>query len=138
MEIPPLGQSILACLPSDLFLDFPCSVLLQGADICRLHILRLPCQLVSIWVQPMGGPGKRLTNQRKGASRVSLPYSLPQVTTPATAASIHGSSSGQSSVSMVPASVGWIWFLGPGPLFVPPARLPSVPSKSALALDPLF
>lgn len=55
MRISAVCWSVLACMPLDLFLDFLCSLLLQGTKICRLRIPRPQCQLMSIWVQPIGG-----------------------------------------------------------------------------------
>lgn len=110
MRISTVCQAILACMPSDLFLDCPCSPLLQGTEICRLHIPRPQHQLRSIWVQPMEGSGKRLMSQRQREARVFLRYSLHGWQLRHELSVFRGSSSGHTDVSIVSAC--WV-NLGP-------------------------
>lgn len=106
----PVHPSLLL---SDLFLYFPCSVLLQGPEICRPQIPRLPRHRVSIWVQPWGGGGGAVLARDCWAEEWEKQGISPLFSATGSRASSRCvyfmAAALARQVSKVPASAGWTW-----------------------------
>lgn len=129
----PVHPSLLL---SYLFLDFPCSVLLQGPEICRLHIPRLPRQHVSIWVQPWGGGGgggavlaRDCYSEKREKQGISPLFSA--IGSRSSSRCVHFMATALArQVTKVPASAGQTWSSGSG------NTLSSYCSSSLAVLNP--